>query len=143
MAVKNGDTVTLEYEGRLDDGTVFDSTDNHEEPLVFEVGAHTLMEAFESKVVGMKKGDEKEFKLKPEEAYGEYDKNLVKRVPRDQMPKGEELTKGMMLVLGLPDGIQIPALILEVSDDTVTIDLNHPLAGKELTFKIKVVDIAS
>lgn len=143
MPVKKGDKVTVEYEGKLQDGTVFDSSENHDEPLEFEVGGQNLMEGFENAVIGMEKGEEKEFQLKPDEAYGEYNDQLIKQVPKNQLPQDEEIEAGMMLVMGLPNGIQIPAQIVEVTDDTVTIDLNHPLAGKILNFKIKLVEIAS
>ena len=89
----------------------------------------------------MEVGDEKEFTLQPTEAYGEYNDELKKDVPKDQFPESEKVEKGMMLVLNLPNGIQLPAQIIEVADDSVTIDLNHPLAGKVLNFKIKLVDI--
>jgi FKBP-type peptidyl-prolyl cis-trans isomerase 2 len=143
MPVKKGDKVKVEYEGTLEDGTVFDSTKEHGEPLEFEVGGEQLMEGFENAVIGMETGDEKEFSLKPSDAYGDYNDQLIKKVPKDQLPKEEEVHEGMFLVLGLPNGVQIPAQILEVADDTVTIDLNHPLAGKELFFKVKILDIAS
>jgi len=142
MPVKKGDKIKVEYEGTLEDGTVFDSSEKQGEPLEFEVGGGVLMEAFEDNVVGMDKGDEKEFTLKPDEAYGEYNDDLIKSVPKDKLPTEEEIQEGMMIVLGLPNGIQIPAQIVEVTDDNVKIDLNHPLAGKVLTFKVKVVEIA-
>ncbi|MFH1359265.1 MAG: peptidylprolyl isomerase, partial [archaeon] len=92
-------------------------------------------------VIGMEKDQEKEFTLKPEEAYGEYNKDLKKDIPREMLPKDQEPKKGMMLAMQTPDGRQIPAVIQEVTDKNITIDLNHPLAGKKLTFKIKVIDI--
>ena len=143
MPVKKGDKIKIEYEGKLEDGTVFDSSENQGEPLEFEVGGKILMEEFENAVIGMEVGDEKEFSLEPQDAYGDYNDQLIKTVPKDQLPKSQELEKGMMLVMGLPNGIQIPASVLDVTDDSVTIDLNHPLAGKKLHFKVKIVDIAS
>lgn len=143
MPVKKGDKVKVEYEGSLEDGTVFDSSEQQGAPLEFEVGAGMLMEAFEDNVVGMEQGDEKEFTLKPAEAYGDYNEELIKDVPRDKLPTEQEISEGMMIVLGLPNGIQIPAQILEVDETTVRIDLNHPLAGKILNFKIKLVDVVS
>ena len=142
MPVKKGDKIKVEYEGTLEAGTVFDSSEKQGEPLEFEVGGGVLMEAFEDNVVGMEKGDEKKFTLKPDEAYGEYNDDLIKSVPKDKLPAEEEIQEGMMIVLGLPNGIQIPAQIVDVTDENITIDLNHPLAGKVLTFKVKVVEIA-
>ncbi len=142
MPIKEGDTVKVEYEGTLDDGTVFDSSERHGRPLEFEVGAGRIIKGFENAVIEMEKGEEKEIKLQPSEAYGEYDSQLIKKLPRGEHPK-EELKPGMMIAVNLPNGAQIPARIIEVTDEEVTIDLNHPLAGKVLNFKIKVVEISS
>jgi len=143
MAVKKGDVVKVEYEGTLDDGTVFDSSDMHEEPFEFEVGGGQVIKGFEDAVLGMEEGEEKEFKIQPSEAYGEPNPKLVKEIPIDQIPKDEKVEKGMMLIVGLPDGKRIPATVLEVTEKTISIDLNHPLAGKVLNFKIKVVKASS
>lgn len=91
----------------------------------------------------MKKGDEKEITLKPEEGYGQPNPELVKKVPKDQLPKEQEPKVGMILAINLPTGQQVPAKITDVSDNEVTIDLNHPMAGKTLKFKIKLVDVTS
>ena len=141
MAVKNGDKVKIEYEGTLDDGTVFDSTEKQGEPLEFEVGAEQIIPGFEREVVGMEDGEEKEFKLDPSEAYGDRNPQLVQKLPKDQLPP--ELEAGTILVVGLPNGIEIPVKVVEVTDTEVTVDLNHPLAGENLNFKIKIVGISS
>lgn len=141
MPIKNGDTIKVEYEGSLNDGTVFDSSEKHGEPLEFEIGCGQMIPGFESAVMGMENGDEKEFKLEPSEAYGDRDPKLVQKVPRDQLPN--EVAPEMVLVVQLPNGVQIPVKVLEVSEEEVTLDLNHPLAGETLNFKIKIVDIAS
>lgn len=141
MAVKKGDKVKVEYTGSLDDGTVFDSSEKHGKPLEFEVGAGQVIKGFEDAIIGMEKGQEKDIKLKASEAYGEYNDQLKKKIPRAQLPKEPEPKEGMMLALGTPDGKQFPAKIVEVSDSEVTLDLNHPLAGKTLSFKLKLVEI--
>ena len=141
--VKEGDKVKVEYTGTLDDGTVFDSSERHGMPLEFEVGAKQVIPGFEKAIVGMEKGKEKQIKLQPAEAYGEHNPQLIKKVPKEQLPTDKELKPGMVLVMGLPNGAQIPVRITEVTDESVTIDLNHPLCGKSLNFKIKVVDISS
>ncbi len=143
MVVEDGNKVKLEYKGTLDDGTVFDSSEAHGEPLEFEMGAGQVIPGFEDAVKGMEKGEEKTFKLKPDEAYGDHNPELIKVVPRDQMPADQEPEAGMMLIMELPNGAKLPAVITEVTDESVTIDLNHPLAGKILTFEIKIVDVAS
>ncbi|MFQ6060336.1 MAG: peptidylprolyl isomerase [Thermoplasmata archaeon] len=143
MPVKKGDKVKVEYEGSLDDGTVFDSSKRQGEPIEFEVGAGQVLPGFESAVMGMEEGEEKEFKLEPSEAYGDHNPEMVKEVPKEQVPIEDEPRAGMMLLATLPNGTQIPAIIVGVTEESVTIDLNHPLAGKVLNFKIKVVKIAS
>ena len=141
MPVKKGDKVQVDYTGTFDDGTVFDSSEKHGKPLEFEVGSGMVVPGFENAVIGMEKGEEKEVTLQPEDAYGHPNDEMVKKVPKDQFPKDQDPKPGMMLVMGLPNGMQIPAKIVEVEDTEVTIDLNHPMAGKVLNFKIKVVEI--
>lgn len=140
--VEKGNKVKVEYEGKLDDGTVFDSSSKHDKPLEFVAGTGTVIPGFDKAIVGMKKGEEKEVKLKPGEAYGEPNPKLLKKVPREQLPKDQEIKPGMVLGVGLPTGQQIPARVKEVNDKEVTLDMNHPLAGKNLNFKLKVVEIS-
>ena len=143
MTVKKGDKVKVEYTGTLENGSVFDSSEKVGKPLEFEIGAGQIIPGFEKAVMEMKKGDEKEIKLKPEEAYGAPNPQLVKKVPKEQLPPGQEPKPGMILLIKLPTGQQVPARITEVTDKDVSIDLNHPLAGKTLNFKIKLVDVGS
>jgi FKBP-type peptidyl-prolyl cis-trans isomerase 2 len=141
MPIKKGDKIKVEYEGKFDDGTVFDSSNYHNEPLEFEVGCGQIIPGFEEAVVGMESGDEKEFDLKPQDAYGEYDPELMHKISKDQLPMN--VAPGMILVATLPNGIQTPVKVVEVSDEWVTIDLNHPLAGKHLNFKVKILNVGS
>jgi len=143
MPIKKGDKVKVEYKGTLDDGTVFDSSEKHNKPLEFEVGAGQVIKGFENAMIGMENGEEKEIKIPPSGAYGDHNPQLIRKLPRDQLPKEKEIEPGMMLVVSLPNGVQMPASILEVTDESVTIDFNHPLAGKVLNFKITVVGISS
>jgi len=143
MAIKQNDKVTLDYEGKFEDGTVFDSSKNTGQPLVFNVGSGMVVKGFDNAVLGMEKGEEKEFSLNPEEAYGEHKPELKKDIPRNLLPPDQEPKEGMVLVMGTPDGNQIPAKIMGVDDSNVTVDLNHPLAGKKLTFKVKILDVKS
>ncbi|MBI5428348.1 MAG: peptidylprolyl isomerase [Nitrospinae bacterium] len=142
-AAKKGDKVTVEYTGSFPDGAVFDSSKNHEAPLKFQVGSGQVIPGFENAVVGMKKGEEKQITLNPGDAYGDRDPKMTQKVPRADLPKDREPKVGMMLVVGAPDGSQKRATITEVTAQHVVIDLNHPLAGKTLKFKIKLIDIAS
>ena len=138
--IKKGDKVKVEYTGKLEDGSVFDSSEG-KEPLQFEVGAQQVIPGFEKAVEGMKKDEEKEFTLKVDEAYGPVKEEMVQEIPRDKLPAEPEPKEGMMLMMQAPTGQQIPAKITKVEDDKVTIDINHPLAGKDLTFSVKVVGV--
>ncbi len=141
--IKKGGKVKLDYEGRFEDGTVFDSSTHgdHSHPLEFEVGSGQVIKGFDDAVVGMKKEEEKEFTLNPAEAYGESNPNLMQKVPRNALPKEQEPKPGMVLMVGAPDGRQFPVKITAVDKDSITVDLNHPLAGKKLIFKIKIVNV--
>jgi FKBP-type peptidyl-prolyl cis-trans isomerase 2 len=141
--VQEGDTITVEYEGRLEDGTVFDSSDKHDEPLEFTVGEGKIIKGFDQAVVGMKVGEEKEVIVPPEQAYGQHNPELVRDLPRNVFPEDQEIQQGMVFMMSLPDGRQVPVRIAEVADETVKVDLNSPLAGKTLKFTIKIVSIAS
>lgn len=138
MAIKNGDKVKVEYTGSLDDGSVFDSSVG-KEPLVFVAGSGQLIKGFDDAVIGMVKGQEKIITIESADAYGDSNSQLVQRVPRAQLPPGAPRV-GMVLGLKTPDGQQIPARITEVTEKDIVIDLNHPLAGKRLTFKIKIIE---
>ena len=139
---KKGDKVTLEYTGMLDDGTVFDASSKHDKPLQFEVGGGRVIPGFDKAVTGMKLGEEKKFTIAPAEAYGEPNPKLIKKVSRKEIPQDREPEVGMSLVMGTPQGQQMQALITEVTPEYIILDLNHPLAGKALTFKIKVIKIS-
>ena len=140
--VKNGDKVKVEYTGKLEDGTIFDSSEKQGVPLEFTVGQGQLIKGFEEAVVGMQIGEEKEITLAPEEAYGQYNPELVRELPKENFPTEEEIQPGMMFLMNLPDGRQIPVRITVVTEETITLDLNSPLAGKTLIFKIKVIEVA-
>jgi len=142
MPIKKGDKIKVHYTGTLDDGTVFDSSEKRE-PLEFEVGSGHVISGFDEAVIGMKKDEEKEIDIAPENAYGKPNNQLVKKIPRDQLPKEKEPKPGMMIGVKLPDGQEIPAKIAAVDDKEITLDLNHPLAGKTLHFKIKINDVLS
>ena len=143
MTIKIGDKVKVNYTGSLEDGKVFDDSEKHGKPLEFEVGAKQVIKGFEDAVMGMKKDEEKNITLKPEEAYGHYNEELIKKVPREGLPKDQEPKSGMMLMMSLSNGQQVPAKIKEVTEKEIKIDLNHPLAGKVLNFKLKIAEINS
>ncbi len=140
MAIKEKDTVTLDYEGRFETGEIFDSSKHgdHSHPLTFVVGEHEVIPGFENAVIGMEINEEKEFTIKPEDAYGMPDESLTQEIPRSALPPEPEPQVGMTLVMQTPQG-EIPCLIAKVNAETVALDLNHPLAGKTLIFKIKIL----
>ena len=146
MAIEKGNKVKVDYEGKLETGEVFDSSQHgdHSHPIEFEVGKGQVIPGFENAVIGMNKGDEKEIKIPPQEAYGEKNPDLLKKIPKEQLPEDakDKIQPGMVLGMQTPKGQQIPVPVVDVSDSDVTLDLNHPLAGKTLNFKIKVVDVA-
>ena len=139
MVIKQGDKIKVEYTGTLESGKVFDSSEG-KKPLEFTAGTGMVIPGFDKAVIGMKKGEEKKFSIKPENAYGELKKELKKEIPRTALPKDKEPKVGMGLMMNSPQG-QIPARISAVTKDKVTLDFNHPLAGKTLNFKIKIADI--
>jgi FKBP-type peptidyl-prolyl cis-trans isomerase 2 len=141
MPIKNGDRIKIEYKGTLEDGTVFDSSERLGTPMEFTVGAGHVIKGIENAVVGMEKGEEKKVKLQPPEAFGEYKPQLVQKVSRDQFPKEIEPKPGLEVNVTEPNGNKIPGKVLEVTEEAVIIDMNHPLAGKVLDFNIKTVDI--
>ena len=136
--MNQGDKVKVHYTGTLNNGEVFDSSEG-KEPLEFTIGSNQVIPGFENEIKAMELSQEKTFNINPSEAYGEVNKELLVEVPRDKFPPQIDL--GGRLVLKGPDGQHIPAIVTEVKEDKVVIDMNHPLAGKELTFKVKVVEI--
>ncbi|HIH39546.1 TPA: peptidylprolyl isomerase [Candidatus Woesearchaeota archaeon] len=143
MAVKTaqkGYTVSVEYTGTLETGETFDSSKG-KEPLQFKIGANQVIKGFENGVAGMKVGDEKNVKIKPSEGYGERNENYIKEMPKASVPKDLELKTGMMLIFKREDGMRIPGVVTGIKTDTIKVDFNHPLSGKTLNFKIKLVDI--
>ena len=137
---KNGDKVKLHYTGKLEDETIFDSSVNRE-PLEFTLGAGKIIPGFEEAVVGMTPGDSKTVIIGPDKAYGPHRKELVAEVERNRVPANLELKAGKYVQLRQPNGGVIQAKVASISDSAVTLDANHPLAGKCLTFEIKLVEI--
>ncbi|HLP79833.1 MAG TPA: peptidylprolyl isomerase [Acidobacteriota bacterium] len=140
MAIQNGSKVSVHYTGKLSDGSTFDSSLTRGEPLQFTIGEKQVIKGFEDALVGMDKGDKKTVNIPAAEAYGMPDDRLMQDVPRDHLPKDQEPQVGMLLGIRAPDGMEFPARIAKVTETTVTLDLNHPLAGKDLTFELEVVE---
>ena len=137
---KNGDTVQVNYTGKLADGTVFDSSVGRE-PLEFTLGEGQVIPGFEKAVFGMKVGEKKTVTIPVDEAYGPRRDDMVGELPREKLPSDLTPEVGQQLIMARPDGEKTIVTITSVSDNTVMIDANHPLAGKDLTFEIELVKI--
>ena len=139
---KNGDKVKVHYTGKLNDGTVFDSSADSD-PLEFTLGQRQLIPGFESAVDGMAVGEKKTIQIQPDDAYGPHRDELVFEVQRGVLPDEIDPEVGQMLQYQQEDGTAVPLTITGVSEGSVTLDGNHPLAGKELTFELELVEIVS
>ena len=140
MKVQKGDTVAVRYTGRLDSGDVFDSNAEAGEPLEFEVGSGSVIAGFDSAVMGLAKGESRTIRIPPEEAYGPRDERLVTKLDR-KLFEGGDLSVGQHLDLEDEAGNVYHADVVDFDDSSVTVDLNHHLAGEALTFDIMVENI--
>ena len=138
---KAGDTVRVHYTGTLDDGTQFDSSYDRGEPLQFTLDSSTVIPGFEKAVLGMAPSDSAIAKIPFAEAYGEHNEDLVLNVARSEMPSNLDPQVGQRLHSHQPDGQPVTATITAISDESVTLDGNHPLAGQDLIFEIELVEI--
>lgn len=136
-----GKRVRAHYTGTFDDGTVFDSSISRGEPLEFVCMAGQMIPGFDNAVKDMEVGEVKKVHLPASEAYGERDEQLVQSVPTAQVPGAEDLPVGQTIYLQGPGGQPIPAQVVSVTEETVTFDLNHEMAGKDLNFEIKLVEV--
>jgi FKBP-type peptidyl-prolyl cis-trans isomerase 2 len=133
--------VHVHYTGRLADGTTFDSSQDRD-PLEITLGQGAVIPGFEKAVEGMAVGDQKTAAIPVDEAYGPRRDELVMDVPRTQLPDGLDPKPGEQLRMQTPDGQAVPVVVADASDETIKIDANHPLAGKDLTFDLLLVKIA-
>ena len=139
--VENGNTVSVHYRGTLNDGTEFDSSHSRGEPLSFQVGTGQMISGFDAALPGMAVGETKNIALSPENAYGETIPEAITDVPKTAFPQGYNFQVDEM-VQGQNDmGQPVLGRIHEVKDEAVTIDFNHPMAGKDLNFEIELVSI--
>lgn len=136
---KQGDTVKVHVTGRLENGEVFDSTVKSE-PLQFTIGDGNLISGFENAVVGMIPGEKKTAKVPPDQAFGPHQDGLVLKVDRKSIPPRIKPEVGMQLEMSRGDSEKIKVRITEVSESSVTVDANHPLAGKNLIFDLEFLD---
>lgn len=137
---KMGDTVRVHYHGTLEDGSTFDTSEGGD-PIEFTLGEGEVIEGFENAVIGMKPGDRKQEHIPAENAYGEYDPELIFEVERGQLPPGAEVSTGDFLEVSFPDGSTAPVRVAKTTTEAVHLDANHPLAGKNLIFDLELVSI--
>ncbi|TDL81771.1 peptidylprolyl isomerase [Palleronia sediminis] len=138
--VKAGDTVRMHYEGKLDDGTPFDSSAGRD-PLEFTVGSGQIIPGLDQAVAGMEVGEKKTVTVAPQDAYGERDPQRVQAVPREQIPDHIPTDPGTQLQLQTPEGQTVPVTVAGATEQEVMLDANHPLAGQNLTFDVELVEI--
>jgi len=140
VQAKGGDTVKVHYTGKLDDGTIFDSSKDRD-PLQFIIGEGRVIPGFEQAVVGMNPGESKTATVAANEAYGPHLKEMVVVVDRKEIPEHLEPKVGQQLEIRQEDDRTIVVTVSDVSESSVTLDANHPLAGKDLTFDIQLIEI--
>ena len=138
--VKAGDTVAIHYTGTLDDGSTFDSSEGHD-ALSFEVGSGQIIPGLDKALPGMAVGDKKTVTVPSDEAYGPMREDARQAIPREGIPAEIPLDVGVQLQMQTPEGQVVPVTVVAFDDATVTLDANHPLAGKDLTFDIELVSI--
>ncbi|MBN1622442.1 MAG: peptidylprolyl isomerase [Endomicrobiales bacterium] len=140
MAIKKGDKVKIQYVGKLSNGNVFDKS-QEQKPLEFTVGTGQVISGFDREIEGMNINEEKSFTIKAEDAYGNKREDLVIDFPASKFPKDFEPKVGVALKLKNQDGKVFMATIVSVTQDNLKLDLNHPLAGEDLTFDVKVQSV--
>ena len=138
--VKHGDTVKIHYTGKLEDGTIFD-TSAKRDPLQFIIGAGQVVSGFEQAIVGMNPSESKTVKVPADKAYGPHREEMVLVVDRNKIPKNLKLELGQELQIPQEDGQKTIVAVTNISESSVTLDANHPLAGKDLTFDIQLIEI--
>lgn len=137
--IQNGDVVTVHYTGKLEDGSVFDSSlVEGREPIIVKLGEGTLIKGFENGLIDMTEGEKKTIEITPEDAYGYPTEGMISEAPITQVPEG--VSVGDMLQAMTPQG-PINVKVVAVNEETVTIDANHPLSGQKLIFDLEVVKV--
>ncbi len=137
--VQSDDVIRVHYIGKLEDGTEFDSSTG-KDPIEFKVGQGNLIPGFENGVIGMKQEETKTVSIPPEDAYGEQQEEMIAKVDKNEFPSNISPEVGMPLQVKRPDGQVMPVMVVDVSEESITLDANHPLAGKTLIFDLEIVE---
>lgn len=139
--VKEGDTVTVHYIGKLENGAEFDNSYNRNSPIKFEVGKNEMIPGFESAVLNRSVDEKFKVIIPKDQAYGEYSEENLQEVSKEQLNLPEGASPGIQIQGTTEDGRQFLCVLKEILEDTAILDLNHPLAGKDLNFDIEIVSI--
>jgi FKBP-type peptidyl-prolyl cis-trans isomerase 2 len=138
--VKENNTIKVNYTGKLSNGQIFDTSEG-KEPIEFVLGQGRLIPGFEKGLIDMKLNEKKTIEIAKDQAYGDVNDNLIQEIKRTDLPQDMEPKVGMGLVSKSPDGKEINLMVVEVKDESIVIDGNHPLAGHDLIFDVEVVEI--
>jgi peptidylprolyl isomerase len=138
--VKSGDKVKVHYHGKLTSGETFDSSAGRD-PLAFEVGSGSVIKGFDEGVTGMEVGEKKTINIPFDEAYGPRNEDMIIPMPKDRFPQDLEIEIGMPLMMHDQEGHQFQVAVIDIKDDVIVLDANHPLAGKDLVFDLELVEI--
>jgi len=138
--VKSGDKVKVHYHGKLTNGETFDSSEGRD-PLEFEVGSGMVIKGFDEGVTGMTTGEKKTIHIPVDEAYGPRSVEMIFDIPKENFPPDMELEAGMPLMMNDQQGHQLPVNVVEIKENSVVLDANHPLAGQDLIFDLELVEI--
>ena len=138
--VKSGDKVKVHYHGKLTSGETFDSSAGRD-PLAFEVGSGSVIKGFDEGVTGMEVGEKKTINIPFDEAYGPRNEDMIIPMPKDRFPQDLEIEIGMPLMMHGQEGHQFQVSVIDIKDDVIVLDANHPLAGKDLVFDLELVEI--
>ena len=141
-AAKSGDTVKIHFTGKLQDETVIE-TSKDRDPLEFKIGDGNVIPGLEQGVIGMAAGDKKTIAISPEDAFGQPQEDLVVDIKKSELPKDVELAAGAYLNIESSDGKEFKAKVVEIKEDTVTLDANHPLAGVTINYDVELIEIRS
>ncbi|NNU14970.1 peptidylprolyl isomerase [Parvularcula sp. ZS-1/3] len=137
---KSGDTIRINYTGGFPDGTTFDSSEGRE-PLELQLGSGQIIPGLDQALHGMEVGEKKQVSIAPAQGYGERDETRMIQVPRAQLPQDIPTEPGTQLAMQGPDGQPVPVMIAAADEENVTLDANHPLAGRDLVFDVEIVEI--
>ncbi len=137
---KSGDTVKIHFTGKMQDDTVIE-TSQERGPLEFKIGEGDVLSGLEQGVIGMQTGDKKSITISPEEAFGQPREDLIVDLNKNEIPKGIKLAVGIHLSIQAADGQDFKVKVVDVKEDTVTLDANHPLAGATIIFDVELVEI--